>query len=80
MRLLVQIRACLINILKKKPARGAEKKTLPKFTNILKYLFMNLRQQMKKISKNDLFRKVFFKKKKKRYYFYNIVFRIFPTI
>ena len=55
MWLLVQIRACLIKILKKQPTRVVEKKTLRKFTNILKNLFMNLQQQMKKVSKNDLF-------------------------
>ena len=54
-------RAGLFNIIKKKPTKATGKKILPKFTNILKYLYMNSQQQTKKLSKNDLFSVVFWK-------------------
>ena len=51
----------MFNILKKQPVRVTAKKTLPKFTNILKHLHMNSQEQAKKITKNDLFQCDFLK-------------------
>ena len=46
-------RACLFNILKQL-TRAAGKKILPKFTNILKDLYMNSQQQTKKVTKKNV--------------------------
>ena len=51
----------MFNILKKQPFRVTAKKTLPKFTNILKHLHMNSQEQAKKVTKNDLFQCDFLK-------------------
>ena len=44
---------CLIFLTRSQPEL-LEKKILPKFTNMLKYLYMNSQQQTKKVTKNDL--------------------------
>ena len=45
--------SCLFNIFRRQPTRATGKISLPKFTNMLKYLHIDSEQQTKQVTNND---------------------------